>query len=111
MNQMTDIRALFDIDGKAERVTEVAGLLKAMASESRLKILCLLTDEGELSVNALADYTGQTASSISQHLSKLRSVSLVESRRDAQTIYYRTREGIGTDLMNVLCAHFKPGAH
>ncbi|GGB67700.1 MULTISPECIES: ArsR/SmtB family transcription factor [Henriciella] len=107
MNQLTDIRSIFGLENKTERVGEVADLLRAMASESRLKILCLLS-EGELSVTSLSEQTDQTASSVSQHLTKLRAVGLVDSRRDAQTIYYRAREGIGTELMDVLCRHFMP---
>lgn len=99
---------LVDIENfskKTGRVSEAAYLLKAMASETRLTILCALSS-GEMSVTALAELTGQTASSISQHLSKLRSVGLVENRRDAQTIYYRTSSGVGDQIVQLLCEHY-----
>ncbi|MEM5516259.1 metalloregulator ArsR/SmtB family transcription factor [Henriciella sp. AS95] len=110
MGQVTQIPPILDLEANPQLVSEVADLLKAMASESRLKMLCLLS-ESELSVTALAEKTEQTASSVSQHLSKLKSVGLVESRRVAQTIYYCARDGIGMDLMDVLCRHFRPDAH
>ena len=46
-------------------------------------------------------------SAVSQHLAKLRAANLVESRRDAQTIYYRCAGGIGRELVNTLCAYYR----
>jgi DNA-binding transcriptional ArsR family regulator len=76
-----------------------------MASETRLMILCALS-AGELPVNKLAELTGQSQSTVSQHLSKLRAAGLVESRRDGQTIHYRSRAGIARDLIDTLCQHY-----
>tara|TARA_R110000787_G_scaffold70408_1_gene156528 strand:+ start:916 stop:1233 length:318 start_codon:yes stop_codon:yes gene_type:complete len=87
---------------KSERVVEAADVLKAMASDTRLKILCAL-NETELSVTQLAELTRQSSSAVSQHLSRLRAAGLVASRRDAQTIYYRCSGGIGSALVNTLC--------
>ena len=87
------------------RVAEAAGLLKAMASETRLKILCALS-VGELPVNQLAEQTGQSHSAVSQHLAKLRAAGLVESRRDAQSIYYRCSSGVGQRLIDTLCKYY-----
>ena len=66
----------------SERISEAADVLKAMASDTRLKILCALS-ESEMPVNRLAELTNQSSSAVSQHLSKLRAAGLVESRRDA----------------------------
>lgn len=95
-------RSVPDVAVVTERVEEAAGVLKAMASETRLKILCALR-EGELPVNQLAEMTGQSQSAVSQHLAKLRAADLVESRRDAQTIYYRCTPGIAQALIDTLC--------
>ncbi|KCZ93383.1 ArsR/SmtB family transcription factor [Hyphomonas johnsonii] len=84
------------------RVHEAAGVLKAMASDTRLKILCALS-EGELPVNQLAQMTGQSSSAVSQHLAKLRSAGLVTARREAQTIHYSCTNGIGRALVDTLC--------
>jgi CRISPR locus-related DNA-binding protein len=88
------------------RATEAVHTLKAMASETRLIILCALS-AGELPVNTLAEMTGQSQSTVSQHLAKLRAAGLVDSRRDGQTIRYRCRNGIGRDLINTLCLYYK----
>lgn len=88
-----------------DRITEAAATLKAMASETRLKVLCALS-EGEMPVNGLAELTGQSASAVSQHLAKLRAAGLVETRRDAQTIYYRCADGVGKSLVDTLCEFY-----
>tara|TARA_R110002124_G_scaffold75998_1_gene203717 strand:- start:5184 stop:5501 length:318 start_codon:yes stop_codon:yes gene_type:complete len=90
----------------SERVTEAAGILKAMASDTRLKVLCALNGT-EMPVNQLAELTNQSSSAVSQHLAKLRAAGLVESRRDAQTIYYRCSGGIGSALVNTLCDFYR----
>lgn len=87
------------------RVHEAADVMKAMASETRLKIMCALSS-GELPVNQLAELTSQSQSAVSQHLAKLRAAGLVESRRDGQTIYYRCRPGIAQEIIDTLCGFY-----
>ncbi|MDP9839609.1 ArsR/SmtB family transcription factor [Rhizobium panacihumi] len=71
----------------SDHSTSAAGLLSAMANPKRLMILCCLV-KGEVAVGALANQVGLSQSALSQHLSKLRAQKLVNTRRDAQTIYY-----------------------
>jgi len=63
--------------------------LKAMAHPLRLKILCLLGAAEETSVQDLVDMVGTSQSNISQHLSILRDKHILESRKDANKVYYR----------------------
>jgi DNA-binding transcriptional ArsR family regulator len=65
-----------------------ARLLKLLASEQRLLLLCRLV-EGETSVGVLAEHANLAKSAASQHLAKMRAEGLVATRRDAQTIFYR----------------------
>ncbi len=62
--------------------------LKALAHESRLLILCLLTD-GEKTVGELEELLSRRQSTVSQQLARLRLDGLVSARRDGTTIYYR----------------------
>ena len=62
-------------------------ILKAMANERRLMILCYL-NEGEHSVGELEKLLGISQSALSQHLARLRNDGLVMPRRSAQNIYY-----------------------
>lgn len=70
-----------------EKSEEAAQLLAAMANSNRLLILCNLVG-GELPVGELAERVKLSQSAMSQHLAKLRALNLVNTRRDAQTIYY-----------------------
>ncbi len=76
-----DFRALWDNAGEANM------LLRAMANENRLMILCLLA-AGERSVGEIEAMTGARQPTVSQQLARLRADGLVESRRDGKTIYY-----------------------
>lgn len=67
---------------------EAAGLLKAMASPVRLRILCLLA-EAELPVGVIAERLNIREQATSQQLAQLRFEGLISPRRDAQRIYYR----------------------
>lgn len=70
------------------RVEDAAELLTAMANPKRLLILCHLLGQ-ERSVGELSRLVGLEQSPLSQHLSKLRALRLVKSRRDGQSVYYR----------------------
>lgn len=72
----------------APMAREASGLLDAMANEKRLMILCQLL-EGEVAVNDLAERVGMNQSALSQQLAKLRGLKLVDTRREAQQVYYR----------------------
>lgn len=73
-------------------------LLKALANESRLMILCYL-DGQEMSVSQLNSCLDLSQSALSQHLAILRRDGLVKTRRESQTIYYSTK---GEEAQRVL---------
>lgn len=64
-----------------------ATMLKAIANESRLIILCNLEGQ-ELSVSELNELLDLSQSALSQHLAVLRKDGLVKTRRESQTIFY-----------------------
>jgi DNA-binding transcriptional ArsR family regulator len=78
-------KKIVELDKMAREASE---LLAAMANEKRLMILCHLLD-GETSVNELAELVAMNQSALSQQLAKLRALKLVDTRRDAQQVYYR----------------------
>lgn len=75
-----------DFEAKA---TEVAGIMRALANERRLMILCRLVETGEATVGSLAEAVGLSQSALSQHLSKMREEGILAARRDSQMIWYR----------------------
>ncbi|CED72279.1 transcriptional activator HlyU [Aliivibrio wodanis] len=70
-----------------ENSPQAVTLLKAMANERRLFILCLLL-EGELSVGQIAEKLELSQSALSQHLGWLRKDALVSTRKESQTVFY-----------------------
>ncbi|NTF10698.1 winged helix-turn-helix transcriptional regulator [Agrobacterium rubi] len=78
-------------------------LMTAMANEHRLDILRLLLQQ-EINVRDLADRIGLSQSALSQHLAKLRAFNLVQTRRDAQTVYYSSRHRAVRMLIDCLDA-------
>ncbi len=86
---------------------DAAHLLKVLANEHRLAILCLLVPR-ELSVSEINERIDLSQSALSQHLAVLRAESLVTTRRDAQVIFYALADGpvhqIIDTLHSVYCA-------
>ncbi|MGY0627404.1 MAG: ArsR/SmtB family transcription factor [Paraglaciecola chathamensis] len=76
-----------NLEEMRDNAQEAATLLKAMANQHRLLLLCLLS-RGEMSVSELNEQVTIAQSSLSQHLAGLRRENLVVTRREAQTIYY-----------------------
>jgi ArsR family transcriptional regulator, virulence genes transcriptional regulator len=83
MNDHTNI----SFEEMKKNASEATILLKSMANETRLLILCQLFG-GEKSVASLMENVHLSQSALSQHLAILRRERLVNSRRDAQSVYY-----------------------
>lgn len=90
---------LSDLEDSAQ---SAARLLKLLANEQRLLLLCRLV-EGEASVGALAEHAKLAPSAASQHLSKMRAEGLVTTRREAQTIFYRLTDPAAMRVLDTLC--------
>jgi DNA-binding transcriptional ArsR family regulator len=84
-----------------EDPTMTANALKAMAHPLRWKILCTLGEE-ELSVSDIVAHTGTSQSNISQHLEQLRNKNILTSRKEANRIYYKIRNGKLLDLIGTM---------
>jgi DNA-binding transcriptional ArsR family regulator len=79
-----DFRRLAELHDMATNACE---LLKAMSNKWRLMILCQLS-EGEKTVGELQSLLGVGQSAVSQHLAILRRENIVDSRKNAQSIFY-----------------------
>lgn len=90
-----------DGDAMAQRAGEAAQLLKQLANEKRLMILCALV-AGEQSVGALNSTVPLSQSALSQHLARLREAGLVSTRRDGQSIYYALAGDEAAAVLHVL---------
>ena len=84
------------------KAAEAARLLKLLANENRLLILCRLAIAGEMSVGDLADAVDLSQSALSQHLAKMREDGLLATRREAQTVFYRIADPDAARLLALL---------
>ena len=91
-----------------KRAVEAAILLKIMANDRRLLVLCELADTGERSVTELEAVSGLSQSALSQHLAKMRHHGIVKTRRSAQSIYYSLASHEARVLIELLCRLYLP---
>ena len=78
-----------------------SSLLKALANEQRLMILCNLSGK-EMSVSELNERLPLSQSALSQHLAVLREAGIVQTRRDAQTVHYSLADGPAAQVVETL---------
>lgn len=103
----TPLPDAYELEGLAGRAAQAARLMKLMASEPRLRLLCRL-GEGESSVTELARYAGLAQAGASQHLAKLRAEGVVKVRREGQTIYYGLADPAALRIIDALCDIYGP---
>ena len=103
MNEAQSVIANEAIDFEAmhENAAVAVRLLKSLANESRLMVMCVLA-EGELSVGSLNRRIDLSQSALSQHLAILRGQGLVKTRRESQTIYYSLADKAALSLIHKL---------
>ncbi len=85
-----------------QRAAEAAAMLKSLANEKRLMILCKLLERGEMSVMPLSEAVELSQSALSQHLAKLKDEGVVDCRRDGQTMHYRLASNHAMRLLKTL---------
>ena len=90
------------LDVLEQRVEEATRMLRLLANERRLMVLCHLLARGEMNVGALAELVGLSQPALSQHLAQMRAEGLVATRREAQTIWYRVADPKVARLVDVL---------
>ncbi|MDH5446449.1 MAG: metalloregulator ArsR/SmtB family transcription factor [Gammaproteobacteria bacterium] len=82
--------------------------LQLIAHPTRLKILCQL-GQHELSVQEIVHKAGSSQSNISQHLIHMREKGILESRRDANRVYYRIGDvkllGVIQQMREIYCSN------
>ena len=77
-----------DIRQIRRAAAEAAGVLRVLANEDRLLLLCQLS-QGECCVSELLELLGIQQPTLSQQLGVLRSEGVVTTRRDGKHIYYQ----------------------
>ena len=88
---------------KHELFAQFARIGKALSNANRLEFIEYLA-QGERSVEALAQVSGQSIANTSQHLQQLRQAGLVTARKDGQRVFYRLSGDDVVLLLNSLRA-------
>ena len=85
-----------------ENAKRIAELLKLLANEHRLLILCALTG-GSLTVGEIHKFTPNiTGSALSQHLNLLKTAGILDSEKQGLNVVYRIRDRRVTALISAL---------
>ena len=95
------VKMTMNLQEMRKNSAKAAKLLKAIANERRLLILCYLL-EGEMSVGEMNERLELSQSALSQHLALLRRNQLVKTRKEAQTVFYRIESDEVKAVMKVL---------
>ncbi len=105
----TSVTAI-DLDTLRAAAGRACALLRALAHDDRLVLLCQLA-QGEHSVGELEARLGIAQPTLSQQLGVLRREGLVSTRRDGKHIHYRIASDDALALMHTLHARFCADPH
>lgn len=84
-----------------------ADIFRALGHPTRIAIVELLRDEGEVPVSAVYDRLGLEQSNVSQHLAVLRSKHLVQTRKEGNQVFYSLRDKIIGEVLDLMRQYFQ----
>lgn len=84
-----------------------AGIFQALAHPTRIAIVELLRDEGEVPVSRIYERLDLEQANASQHLAVLRSKQIVVGRKDGNQVFYSLRDRIIGRVLNLMRQYFQ----
>lgn len=87
---------------KQEELEKLAYVLKAVAHPNRLRIICLLSKNGEMSVSDICDRMGCSQALISHHLTDMQAKGILLIRREGRNAFYRMASDHVTEAMRCM---------
>src|SRR5256884_9983272 len=96
---MSVLEAPFRLPEAPARSDLVAKYFRGLGDQTRVRILELLRDEGELSVGELVERLGLAQPKVSNHLACLRWCGFIEARREHRTVYNRIPANPGLKIL------------
>jgi DNA-binding transcriptional ArsR family regulator len=84
---LSTLEAPFRLPSAPEKSDLVAKYFRGLGDATRLRILELLRDEGELSVGELVSRLGLAQPKVSNHLACLRWCGFIETRREHRVVF------------------------
>lgn len=89
-----------------EKAKQIAALLKMLANENRLMLLCALM-EAPMKVSELAKRVPNIKqSALSQHLTLLKACGILDSEKSGQNVTYFISDGRVNEIINVLKKYY-----
>ena len=79
-----------------------AGVFQALAHPTRIALVELLRDEGEVPVSRLYERLDLEQANVSQHLAVLRSRQIVVGRKDGNQVFYSLRDPILGKVLDLM---------
>src|ERR687890_2735316 len=99
MADVSVVRVPFALTTSPTEPELVGKYFRALGDPTRVRILELLGEHGELSVSELVDRLAESQPKVSNHLACLRWCGFVHTRRDHPTIFYRVADQRVTQLL------------
>ncbi|MGH8437140.1 MAG: metalloregulator ArsR/SmtB family transcription factor [Pseudomonas sp.] len=86
-------------------------VFKCLADETRVRLMLLITRDGELCVCELTCALDESQPKISRHLAQLRSCGLLADRRQGQWVYYRLHPNLPGWVQSILTTTLEANKH
>jgi ArsR family transcriptional regulator len=84
-----------------------ADIFQALAHPTRIAIVELLRDEGELTAGTLIERLGLEQANASQHLAVLRTKRIVVNRKEGNQVFYQLRDPLLGEVLDVMRRYFQ----
>lgn len=84
-----------------------AGVFQALAHPTRIAIVELLRDEGEVPVGTIYERLDLEQANVSQHLAVLRSKLIVTGRKDGNQVFYSLRDRVIGKVLDLMRQYFE----
>jgi ArsR family transcriptional regulator len=88
-----------------------AGVFQALSNPTRIAIIELLRDEGEVPVSRIHEQLDLEQANVSQHLAVLRSKQMVVGRKEGNQVFYSLRDPILGKVLDLMRQYFHNHLH
>src|ERR671925_2377715 len=93
--------APFTLGGSPSRLDLLGKYFRGLGDPTRLRILRLLEESGELSAGAIVRRLGMPQATVSTHLGCLRGCGFVDTPRENRSVIYRIADRRGAGLVSL----------
>lgn len=84
-----------------------ADIFQALAHPTRIAIVELLRDDGELTAGTIIERLGLEQANVSQHLAVLRTKRIVVNRKEGNQVFYQLRDPLLGEVLDVMRRYFQ----